>query len=166
MVEHGCLVEPDNAEALAAAIETLYFDTGLRMRLGAEGLQAVQQFEMQTSGAVILEYSIAPGRVNENQTDHRSVLPPHRSRIHVGGPDRGSIGAAAVCRRSPPRSQLVMQTAFALLGVLLSSFQFLIPFVVTASTARVCVFIGTKSLGLWNDLQALSSVKPGRPLGI
>jgi glycosyltransferase involved in cell wall biosynthesis len=47
VVQHGLLVEPDNAEALAAAIETLYFDSGLRMRLGADGLQAVQQFEMQ-----------------------------------------------------------------------------------------------------------------------
>ena len=47
VVTHGCLVEPDNAEALAAAIETLYFDSELRMRLGAQGLQAVQQFEMR-----------------------------------------------------------------------------------------------------------------------
>jgi glycosyltransferase involved in cell wall biosynthesis len=27
VVQHGCLVEPDNSEALAAAIEKLYFDT-------------------------------------------------------------------------------------------------------------------------------------------
>jgi glycosyltransferase involved in cell wall biosynthesis len=47
VVEHGCLVEPDNAEALAAAIETLYFNAGLRIRLSAEGLRAVQQFEMK-----------------------------------------------------------------------------------------------------------------------
>ena len=47
VVSHGCLVEPDNAEALAAAIETLYFDSELRMRLGAQGLQAVRQFEMR-----------------------------------------------------------------------------------------------------------------------
>ena len=47
VVSHGRLVEPDNAEALAAAIETLYFDSELRMRLGAEGLQAVRQFEMR-----------------------------------------------------------------------------------------------------------------------
>ena len=36
VVQHGCLVEPDNAEALAAAIETLYFDAELRMRLGVQ----------------------------------------------------------------------------------------------------------------------------------
>ena len=47
VVEHGCLVEPDNAEALAAAIETLYLNAGLRMRLSTEGLRAVQQFEMK-----------------------------------------------------------------------------------------------------------------------
>jgi glycosyltransferase involved in cell wall biosynthesis len=47
VVKHGCLVEPDNAEALAAAIETLYLNAGLRTRLSAEGLRAVQQFEMK-----------------------------------------------------------------------------------------------------------------------
>jgi glycosyltransferase involved in cell wall biosynthesis len=47
VVSHGCLVEPDNAEALAAAIETLYYDSELRMRLGAAGLHAVKQFEMR-----------------------------------------------------------------------------------------------------------------------
>jgi glycosyltransferase involved in cell wall biosynthesis len=47
VVEHGCLVEPDNPEALAAAIETLYLNAGLRMRLGAEGLRTVQRFEMK-----------------------------------------------------------------------------------------------------------------------
>ena len=43
----AALVERDNAEALAAAIETMYFDSELRMRLGAQGLQAVQQFAMK-----------------------------------------------------------------------------------------------------------------------
>jgi glycosyltransferase involved in cell wall biosynthesis len=47
VVQHGWLVEPDNPEALAAAIETLYFNAELRMRLSAEGLRAVQQFEMK-----------------------------------------------------------------------------------------------------------------------
>jgi glycosyltransferase involved in cell wall biosynthesis len=54
VVQHGLLVEPDNAEALAAAIETLYFDSGLRMRLGTEGLQAVQQFEMKRVALLFL----------------------------------------------------------------------------------------------------------------
>jgi glycosyltransferase involved in cell wall biosynthesis len=47
VVKHGCLVERDNAEALAAAIETLYLNAGLRMRLSVEGLRAVEQFEMK-----------------------------------------------------------------------------------------------------------------------
>jgi glycosyltransferase involved in cell wall biosynthesis len=47
VVKHGCLVEPGDAEALAAAIETLYSDAELRMRLGTDGLQAVQEFEME-----------------------------------------------------------------------------------------------------------------------
>ena len=55
VVQHGCLVEPDSAEALAAAIEKLYFDTELRMRLGSEGLQAVQQFAMRRVALSFLE---------------------------------------------------------------------------------------------------------------
>jgi glycosyltransferase involved in cell wall biosynthesis len=55
VVLHGCLIEPDSAEALAAAIEQLYFDTELRTRLGFEGLQAVQQFAMQRVALSFLE---------------------------------------------------------------------------------------------------------------
>jgi glycosyltransferase involved in cell wall biosynthesis len=55
VVEHGCLVEPDNAEALAAAIETLYLNAGLRMRLSADGLKAVQQFAMEGVAPSFLE---------------------------------------------------------------------------------------------------------------
>ena len=54
VVQHGCLVEPDNAEALAAAIEMLYLDAGLRNRLGIEGLEAVQQFEMERVALLFL----------------------------------------------------------------------------------------------------------------
>ena len=55
VVEHGCLVEPESAEALAAAIETLYSDAELRMRLSADGLQAVQQFAMERVALSFLE---------------------------------------------------------------------------------------------------------------
>jgi glycosyltransferase involved in cell wall biosynthesis len=54
VVQHGFLVEPNNAEALAAAIETLYIDAGLRRRLGIEGLQAVKQFEMERVALLFL----------------------------------------------------------------------------------------------------------------
>ena len=55
VVQHGCLIEPDSAEALAAAIEKLYFDTELRMRLGMEGLQTVQHFAMKRVALSFLE---------------------------------------------------------------------------------------------------------------
>lgn len=55
VVQHGCLVEPGSAEALAVAIQKLYFDTGLRMRLGMEGLQTVQHFAMKRVALSFLE---------------------------------------------------------------------------------------------------------------
>ena len=59
VVEHGLLVEPDDAEALAAAIETLYLNAGLRVRLGADGLRAVQHFEMKR-GALSFLNTVSP----------------------------------------------------------------------------------------------------------
>jgi glycosyltransferase involved in cell wall biosynthesis len=47
VVKHGCLVEPDDVEALAAGIEALYLNAGLRIRLSVEGLRVVQEFEMK-----------------------------------------------------------------------------------------------------------------------
>ena len=55
VVSHGLLVEPGNAEALADAIEKLYFDAELRTRLGDKGLQAVQQFAMKRVSLSFLE---------------------------------------------------------------------------------------------------------------
>jgi len=55
VVSHGRLVEPGNAEALADAIEKLYFDAELRTRLGDKGLQAVQQFAMKRVSLSFLE---------------------------------------------------------------------------------------------------------------
>lgn len=55
VVQHGCLVEPESAEDLAAAIDTLYSDAELRMRLSAEGLQVVQQFAMKRVALSFLE---------------------------------------------------------------------------------------------------------------
>ena len=55
VVEHGCLVEPDSAEALAAAIESLYSDSALRRHLTIKGMQAVQQFAMNRVALSFLE---------------------------------------------------------------------------------------------------------------
>jgi glycosyltransferase involved in cell wall biosynthesis len=55
VVQHGCLVEPESAEALAAAIETLYSDAELRTDLSASGLQTVQQFAMKRVALSFLE---------------------------------------------------------------------------------------------------------------
>jgi glycosyltransferase involved in cell wall biosynthesis len=46
VVRDGILVEPENADALAAAITRLYRDPGLRQALGSAGRQAVEQYEM------------------------------------------------------------------------------------------------------------------------
>ena len=39
----GLLVEPENAEEIAYAIEKLYFDNELRCRLGNNGRQLIKQ---------------------------------------------------------------------------------------------------------------------------
>jgi glycosyltransferase involved in cell wall biosynthesis len=46
VVKYGYLVEPENAEALAAGIERLYFDTELRRWLGEMGHVSVERFDM------------------------------------------------------------------------------------------------------------------------
>lgn len=46
VVPHGILVEPENFEALAAAIASLYRDPDRRRSLGSAGLRDVTQFEM------------------------------------------------------------------------------------------------------------------------
>lgn len=55
VVEYGCLVEPENAEALAAGIETLYSDAELRMRLGEMGQRSVERFEMKRVARIFLD---------------------------------------------------------------------------------------------------------------
>ncbi len=47
VVEHGLLVEPENAEALAQALAKLYDDSELRRQLGASGALAVSKYEMK-----------------------------------------------------------------------------------------------------------------------
>ncbi len=55
VVQHGCLVEPGNAEALAAAIEALYSDTEMRMRKGEMGRRVVERFDMKRVAQVFLD---------------------------------------------------------------------------------------------------------------
>lgn len=47
VVEHGLLVEPDNPEALADALVTLYHDSDLRRQLGTKSALAVAKFAME-----------------------------------------------------------------------------------------------------------------------
>jgi glycosyltransferase involved in cell wall biosynthesis len=47
VVRHGLLVEPENHEALAEAIETLYGDSQLRASLAAQGRQDVESYDMR-----------------------------------------------------------------------------------------------------------------------
>lgn len=45
VVPHAQLVEPDNAQALAEGLETLYRDPGLRRNMCAEGREIVRQYD-------------------------------------------------------------------------------------------------------------------------
>ena len=55
VVEHGLLVEPENAEALADALAKLYDDSDLRRQLGASGALAVSKYEMNRVAQQFLE---------------------------------------------------------------------------------------------------------------
>jgi glycosyltransferase involved in cell wall biosynthesis len=56
VVKHGILVDPENEEALADGIERLYSDPSLRMTLGEQGSQFVQQFDgARVAGAFLHE---------------------------------------------------------------------------------------------------------------
>jgi glycosyltransferase involved in cell wall biosynthesis len=52
---HGLLVEPENAEALAAAIETLYRSPEQRVAIGAEGLGLVEAFDAPRVARLFLD---------------------------------------------------------------------------------------------------------------
>jgi glycosyltransferase involved in cell wall biosynthesis len=47
VVRHGLLVEPENDDALADAIEKLYGDSHLRTSLAEHGRRDVQRFDMR-----------------------------------------------------------------------------------------------------------------------
>jgi len=54
VVEHGLLVEPENDEALAGAIERLYRDRGLCAALAAASIESVKQFDAPMVGNTFL----------------------------------------------------------------------------------------------------------------
>lgn len=55
VVKYGYLVEPENAEALAAGIERLYSDVELRMWLGEMGKRSVERFDMHRVARMFLD---------------------------------------------------------------------------------------------------------------
>jgi glycosyltransferase involved in cell wall biosynthesis len=56
VVEHGLLVEPENPEALAHGLVTLYDDSDLRRQLGAKSALAVAKFEMKRVAQQFLDH--------------------------------------------------------------------------------------------------------------
>jgi glycosyltransferase involved in cell wall biosynthesis len=62
VVKHGILVQPDDEEALAKAIERLYPDPALRAALAAEGSRFVNQFDAPVvARAFLREVELAAG---------------------------------------------------------------------------------------------------------
>ena len=59
IVPHGTLVEPDDAEALAAAIAALYESPAQRALLAAAGQQWVEQFDAPRVARIFLD-AVAP----------------------------------------------------------------------------------------------------------
>jgi glycosyltransferase involved in cell wall biosynthesis len=55
VVPHGVLVEPDNAEALADGIESLYRAPELRAAQAAAGSRWVEQFDAPRVAALFIE---------------------------------------------------------------------------------------------------------------
>jgi glycosyltransferase involved in cell wall biosynthesis len=55
VLPHGLLVEPESAEALAAAIEELYRSPQKRAELGRSGAQWVEQFDAPRVARLFLE---------------------------------------------------------------------------------------------------------------
>ncbi|HLK62945.1 MAG TPA: glycosyltransferase family 4 protein [Bryobacteraceae bacterium] len=60
VIPHGILVEPDNPEALAAALEQLYRASDERARLSAIGMEWVEQFDAARVASLFLEASSPP----------------------------------------------------------------------------------------------------------
>lgn len=65
VVEHGLLVEPENAAALAEAIMLLYSDSDLRNRMGACGIHHVKKYEMKRVAGQFLKVAGLPQNSHE-----------------------------------------------------------------------------------------------------
>jgi glycosyltransferase involved in cell wall biosynthesis len=66
VVPHALLVEPESYTALAAGIEALYRQPGLRQAIGTQGAAAVQQFDApRIAGQFLAEMVQLTSRVNE-----------------------------------------------------------------------------------------------------
>ena len=55
MVRHGLVVEPENHDALADAIEKLYGDSQLRALLADQGRKDVESYDMRRVGRRFME---------------------------------------------------------------------------------------------------------------
>ena len=66
VVQHGLLVEPENSEAIAAAINAVYADSELRRRLGAAGKIDVKQYEMKRVAAQFLRACVECSPVTQH----------------------------------------------------------------------------------------------------
>jgi glycosyltransferase involved in cell wall biosynthesis len=69
VVRDGILVEPENPEALAEALLTLYRDPDLRDSLGSAGARRVEEYGMHRVAALFLSHvsKLAPGLVNRQR---------------------------------------------------------------------------------------------------
>ena len=61
---HGLLVEPENPEALAAALETLYRSPEQRAAIGAEGLRRVEAFDAPRVARLFLDAALGKATGN------------------------------------------------------------------------------------------------------
>ena len=98
VVRDGILVEPENPEALAEALLTLFRDPDLRNSLGSAGARRVEEFEMHRVAALFLRQiakvaKLAPIESDSDaapQSPHRSPtgLPLHSetTAVRPGGP--------------------------------------------------------------------------------
>ena len=85
VVRHGLLVEPDNDDALADAIEKLYGDSKLRTSLAEHGRRDVEDFDMQRVARRFMEIVNSGARDVKETADENPGLPDDRRQPPVIG---------------------------------------------------------------------------------